>query len=674
VKHNVLIAISVALVILLASWAPAQLKHVQAEGCSYDTATVIGQVSCMEDSTWEMESRPPIFSGVTPGVIFSHYIDSRHKAPQFKQRAVDAINRYAGQAAAGNSGDALWPGTTATGWYPPDLNLAVGPNHVVLTVNTQVEIYTRTGSKQFSQDLTVFFSGIDNGNFKFDPRCFYDQYSGRFFVLADALNTSTNQSYVDVAVSDDSDPNGNWKKYSINMRVVNGNDTLHWCDYPGFGYGPDSVQITGNMFPVSSGGLYAQVVVIRKAEMLAFSNSLVTTYFVNVKNSSNQTVDSMQPSRHFGPTSTPYLVSNINGNRVDAFRVNNPGSNAPTLSAASITIAAWGGPPSVRQKITSPRLDAIDDRVMETSWRNNHLYATWNINGGTNVANAKWVDINTSSFPTLSVTQQGSAGSSTMSHWMGAITSNKDDAVCLAASMASTTQDPAVGYVWRKASDAPGTMQPYTVMKQGGGYTGEGGTVVRWGDYSGVAVDPNDDRTFWGFNMHSAAASGSNSQNWATWVWSFDPGGGSTPKSYAPTSFFVPVGILQAGGLSALANSDNTYLTIGTQQYFAVQHAWLEAATVVDAGTYSKMDVKFELNSTIEGYYVVQIFNWNTGNWDYLYDDTVGAADFSFTSTITSGVTQYIDSGNNVKMRIARFNGNVPFKLNVDQVQFTLYP
>ncbi len=105
-----------------------------------------------------------------------------------------------------------------TEWSPPDPNLAVGPDHIVETVNAAIAFYDKhTGQQLFSTHLGTpgnpgFFEpvGADSG-FVFDPKCFYDQKVGRFVVVA--LEHNSNDSWIDIAVSDDDDPNGIWYKY-----------------------------------------------------------------------------------------------------------------------------------------------------------------------------------------------------------------------------------------------------------------------------------------------------------------------------------------------------------------------------------------------------------------------------------------------------------------------------
>ena len=73
------------------------------------------------------------------------------------------------------SPDPTFGGMTATGWYPPDPDLAVGPNHILQVVNASIAWYTKSGTLQFQQTAGTFFSGVAQTTFIFDPKCFYDR-------------------------------------------------------------------------------------------------------------------------------------------------------------------------------------------------------------------------------------------------------------------------------------------------------------------------------------------------------------------------------------------------------------------------------------------------------------------------------------------------------------------
>src|SRR2546423_15201816 len=53
-----------------------------------------------------------------------------------------------------------WPAIGPTGSTPPDPMLAVGPSHVIATVNSSIAFFDRAGNKQFQQPAETFFSGM----------------------------------------------------------------------------------------------------------------------------------------------------------------------------------------------------------------------------------------------------------------------------------------------------------------------------------------------------------------------------------------------------------------------------------------------------------------------------------------------------------------------------------
>src|SRR5439155_4378459 len=74
--------------------------------------------------------------------------------------------------------------TQSGGSVPPDTHMAVGPSHVVETVNTTMAIYNRAnGSLALQTSLSSFFSSVSPGPFVFDPVVVYDELVNRF-VLA----------------------------------------------------------------------------------------------------------------------------------------------------------------------------------------------------------------------------------------------------------------------------------------------------------------------------------------------------------------------------------------------------------------------------------------------------------------------------------------------------------
>jgi len=128
------------------------------------------------------------------------------------------------------------------GRFPPDTHGAVGPSHLMVTLNDRVGIQTRAGNMLTTIDLQSFWSPLGVSDV-FDPRVVYDPHSGRFIVTTCA-ERRTAASSVLLAVSATSDPTGNWHMWQFDGDPTDKN----WVDYPNVGFSDDKITITANMF------------------------------------------------------------------------------------------------------------------------------------------------------------------------------------------------------------------------------------------------------------------------------------------------------------------------------------------------------------------------------------------------------------------------------------------
>jgi hypothetical protein len=112
--------------------------------------------------------------------------------------------------------------------------------------------------------------------------------------------------------------------------------------------------------------------------------------------------------------------------------------------------------------------------------------------------------------------------------WMGSIAMDKVGDLGLGFSESSSTTHPTVAFTGRTPSDPLGTMEGITTIFAGAG-SQTGGTAnggSRWGDYSGMAIDPSTDCTFWYVNEYIPS---NGNFNWHTRIASFKfPSCGST--------------------------------------------------------------------------------------------------------------------------------------------------
>lgn len=432
---------------------------------------------------------------------------------------------------------ALFPGPAQTEWRPPDPTLAVGPSHIVTTVNMATAFFNKsTGELEFALPLNDYgnpglFETHGGGWFTFDPKCFYDHFAQRFVIVA--LETyATGDPYIDIAVSDDSNPHGIWYAYRTNAAVGGA-----WWDYPGFGYDEQGWYVTGNL--IGGGGVGCRI--FNKAPMLTGQPALFTTL-----TTSSGTV---QVAQMFGnnPQGVPYFAS-LDSSAIVVRAIRNP-LTTPTLVSATVPVTGWSGGPNA--PTPTDTLGNLTDRAINACWRNGFLYTTHAVNSSGRSA-ARWYQIATNSWPTSgtpTLVQSGTVDAGSNLHvTFPSIYANSVDDVAIAMNICGPTLNPGMAITGRRATDPAGTMGSVRVVHTG--TIGEGG---RWGDYTDLAVDPVDDLTFWGLAEYKEA------DGWKNWITNFS----ITPPDQ-PFAATDDLGNIAAGQSRAVSVLNNDYAPPGS--------------------------------------------------------------------------------------------------------------
>ncbi len=411
---------------------------------------------------------------------------------------------------------AAFPGITQTGWVPPDPTLAVGPNHIVTTVNQSIAFLTKDGTLTFQALLNVngapgFFEDVGAGGFTFDPKCFYDHLAQRFVVFAPETYGTT-EAWITIAVSDDSDPNGVWYKYRTDA-VVQVGDTTYWWDYPGFGYDAHAYYVTSNLFGLNQSGFGgAGFRVLHKAPMLV--GDPVTHATLRAPNAST-----VQVAQHFGAPQAPFFVSTPSSSSVRIQAITDPLTN-PQLVGVQVQVPAYASPGTT--PVAGGTIGLTGAGILNAQWRDGALYATHHISAGGKTV-ARWYELATNDWPGSglpTLVQSGNVDPGADIHaWFPAIYSNANNELGMVVGTSSPTQRMAVAVTGRTPLDPPGEMgaveQVAISPRNGGG---------RKGDYYDIAIDPNDDTTFW--------IIGETWENfgWSTWISSFTVADPSRPR------------------------------------------------------------------------------------------------------------------------------------------------
>src|SRR5439155_1219214 len=150
-------------------------------------------------------------------------------------------------------------------------NGAVGPDHLMVTLNTQVRVQDREGTALSTVTLNAFWAALGNPD-TFDPKIAYDPFEGRW-IFAVVANPETRRSAVLVAVSQTSDPTGAWNLFAV---AADPNRKL-WADFPSLGFNKDWVVITANMFTLRRNRFArTRLFVFDKADLYANGRGRVT--------------------------------------------------------------------------------------------------------------------------------------------------------------------------------------------------------------------------------------------------------------------------------------------------------------------------------------------------------------------------------------------------------------
>lgn len=569
-----------------------------------------------------------------------------------------------------------FPGITSTGWDPPDPTLAVGPSHIVVTVNSAVAFFTKTGTRTFQQDLGPrgFFASVNPTNFVFDPKVFYDQVARRFVIVAPELDQSGQQSKCLVAVSDDSDPNGTWFKYRIEAKTTSGGNSF-WFDYPGFGYNKDAFVITGNMFPFSGGGFGGvQFIILPKAPMLdgsAVNATSITenTFTVQVCHTMDANLDRL------------YAISTPNNTSVELFCILNM-TGSPQIRRVNLSVPRYNGN-SVAVSRNNARLDTVGSRLISSYYRAGKVVAAHTVGTSQSDTRAavRWYEVDVRNWPASGLPQLAQSGQLSpptgQHYWMPGICSNKSGDISIVFNRCSTSISADMMVAGRKSTDPAGTMGAPKLMVSSAGAYGSGNH--RWGDYAETCTDPTDDNTFWGI-VHTI---GSNNR-WGTEIqkWTVTVAGGGADVA-VPIAVTPLQGSYVRGSVQSTQQNDEGYYEVASvpvARLGNVAAAEMTFRLTRPASQIGSIDVLLETltDLPVNATGMIWLYNWSTNQWDHKKSFPLAAnGQGSMTYTLGTGISQYVNGSREVKLAVrglTSINSRSarPFTIRVDLAQMAL--
>jgi hypothetical protein len=445
-------------------------------------------------------------------------------------------------------------------WIPPDPIGAAGPNHVVNVGNVSIQWFQKDGTIQANTSLRNFFAPLNPVSATFDPKILYDQHANRFVVVTlEQLDPPpagpVALSRIMLAVSDDSDPNGNWHYHSINSMVNIPDPTTPgaliplWADYPGLAVDEEAIYVTANMFEFGAAGepygnrLWITDKGIGRGGLYEGGRAVTAIHDPSTILGVDMTVDSvafrnMQPAHIYGtaPAGVGTWFTMYDGRTngvnefVDIIRVDNPLTN-PQFTLFTIDVGDLEDnpdPTTLIPLLNAPQrgganpipdpLDVADRRTFDAVWRNGNLYVTTviapKVGLDVNQTTAHWFRFDTTAPGKITLADQGDVGGEDIGYsvytFYPSVAVDKFDNMAIGFAASGPFVYAGAYYAVRAATDPAGQISSSGVLAAGLDAYEQPDQAGRnrWGDYSGMALDPADEVTFWAYNEYALPEQG----------------------------------------------------------------------------------------------------------------------------------------------------------------------
>jgi hypothetical protein len=451
-------------------------------------------------------------------------------------------------------------GINMTNSIPPDPNLAAGPNHIIATVNTAFSIWDKSGNKLKTIDGSVWVKQIIPlaGTIICDPKITYDHFNNRWIMVWLTENTTLLTSYWTISVSKDSSALGTWYSWATPCNFNGPDSTNNLGDYEGVGFDKDCIYLTGNQFDITSGHYqYSKIRIIPKAQLYANTAGPITWWdFWNITiPGSSSSANTLRPTYVWGAPDAYYLIqaNGAGANFLSLYKITTP-VIAPVLTGVRVPCTNYGAAGNADQLggsflgSTEMLIETGGSAIKnEAKYRDGYLWATHIVRNPvdplyTSIHYVK-IDVNTNT--TVEDVVFGGAGTS---YFYPAIVVDQNHNMAITFSRSGDNEYVGSYYTFKLSTDPPGLSSSALLQSGKGNYVLDySGGRNRWGDYSGICIDPADPNNLW---MISEFASGKNI--WATYI------GGLRLVPYSGLKLTSNVNSIDFGNVE-LGKSSNVY-------------------------------------------------------------------------------------------------------------------
>jgi hypothetical protein len=398
------------------------------------------------------------------------------------------------------------------GNVPPDVQVAVGPRHVVELVNLAGETWLKGSPSSIRFPLGQFFhTGSDNIS---DPRIIYDTNSGRFF--ASILDRSTSSVKLDVSTTND--PTGKWIVYDFPFSDC--------PDQPMIATSIDKFVISANDVKSTCIGdvIGAQYTIVDKGDLLTgFNKPRFWQSQANISQFSVLPIDS--------PNSTLFMASvgSQGSNLVTMYKVT---GKVPFLSIGkdNLPVKTINMPSQALEPLIGSTINVGDARLLEGAMSGVKIWLTFNdgcMPAGDRFARScvGLIQIDTTKNKVIQDFDISSPGTY---FYYPAIALDDASNLNIIFGMSSQTIYPSLYIAGQKGGIINNTLTQAVNFTIGGGVSRSG----FYGDYFGIAQDPSAPQYFLVAGEYNPSAPGmSGIDYWATLIGNFTS---TTPSVPAP--------------------------------------------------------------------------------------------------------------------------------------------
>ncbi len=429
----------------------------------------------------------------------------------------------------------LGPTVAESGYIPPDSMGAVGPTQVLVLANGRFKVYDKAGNLG-PLDVTdnLFFNTVRNGYDVSDPHVRYDRLTGRWFITVINVSDHTYPGSIEppnrilIAVSSGSTitSSSSFTFFQFQHDLIGPTpnpDTGGFADYDTLGVDAHALYIGINEFGPSS-FLGSTGYVVNKANLLV--GSLTVTAFRSICTGGVQGPYTPQGVDNDDPNSTEGYFIGVDSlvfSLLQVRRIIDPGGTPSISGNLAVTVPTTYFPLSQVASGSTRNLDAIDDRLFAAHMMKNKLTGvtslwtahniavnTSGVGGASGTRNgSRWYQLG-SMTTTPALVQSGtlfdSSATNPLGFWMPSVAMSGQGHMAIGSSVASAVTFAGVAVAGRLSGDSSGTTEAMTLAQAGvSSYNLGTPNPQRWGDYSQVVVDPNDNQTMWTFQEYTNA-------------------------------------------------------------------------------------------------------------------------------------------------------------------------